>query len=248
MSSFENVNGPHNRFLLPDPDVILETPENLTDPISSPSITEDNDFSPSDQVEKIKEHLASTTPESFTVVPRIDNDAFDKEMVDKVPNSFDLEDWENTRAVEEVTEGTENWEDVMGVEQEVDKKVPDKFDTENREENRANSTEKRPLLSSTVCDCPKIVISSQNPNTVEKHGSQLGPYKLQDVQDGRPVYKHESNNQYLYYHPYSGGNWLINSEVGLLYGGIQNSKVPLTPHKPKCNALKERKHLFPDNI
>lgn len=37
--------------------------------------------------------------------------------------------------------------------------------------------------------------------------------------------------QYLYYHPYSGGNWLINSEVGLLYGGIQNSKdYPVCPY------------------
>ena len=45
------------------------------------------------------------------------------------------------------------------------------------------------------------------------------------------VYKHKERQQYLYYHPYSGGNWLINSEVGLLYGGIQNSKdFPLCPY------------------
>ena len=45
------------------------------------------------------------------------------------------------------------------------------------------------------------------------------------------VYKHRERQQYLYYHPYSGGNWLINSEVGLLYGGIQNSKdFPLCPY------------------
>ena len=35
----------------------------------------------------------------------------------------------------------------------------------------------------------------------------------------------------MYYHPYSGGNWLINTEIGLLYGGIQNSKdVPVCPY------------------
>ena len=51
------------------------------------------------------------------------------------------------------------------------------------------------------------------------------------VQAGRPIYKHESAQQYLYYHPYSGGNWLINTEIGLLYGGIQNSKdVPVCPY------------------
>ena len=45
------------------------------------------------------------------------------------------------------------------------------------------------------------------------------------------MYKHKERQQYLYYHPYSGGNWLINSEVGLLYGGIQNSKdFPLCPY------------------
>ena len=56
-------------------------------------------------------------------------------------------------------------------------------------------------------------------------------FRLLKVQNGRPVYQHEDQQQFLYYHPYSGGNWLINSEVGLLFGGIQNSKdVPLCPY------------------
>ena len=51
------------------------------------------------------------------------------------------------------------------------------------------------------------------------------------MEAGRPIYKHENAEQYLYYHPYSGGNWLINTEIGLLYGGIQNSKdVPVCPY------------------
>ena len=72
----------------------------------------------------------------------------------------------------------------------------------------------------------------QNPTTIDKHGSQLGRYRLIRVQGGRPIYQHvDTEAQFLYYHPYSGGNWLINSEVGLLYGGIQNSKdSPLCPY------------------
>ena len=67
---------------------------------------------------------------------------------------------------------------------------------------------------------------------MDKHGSQLGHYRLIRVQGGRPIYQHvDTEAQFLYYHPYSGGNWLINSEVGLLYGGIQNSKdSPLCPY------------------
>lgn len=67
---------------------------------------------------------------------------------------------------------------------------------------------------------------------MDKHGSQLGRYRLIRVQGGRPIYQHlDTEAQFLYYHPYSGGNWLINSEVGLLYGGIQNSKdSPLCPY------------------
>ena len=30
---------------------------------------------------------------------------------------------------------------------------------------------------------------------------------------------------YLFYQPESGGNWLVNTRPGLMYGGIQNSKV-----------------------
>ncbi len=48
-------------------------------------------------------------------------------------------------------------------------------------------------------------------------------YRLYDLRSERPVYKHSDREQYLYYHPYSGGNWLINYEIGLLYGGIQAS-------------------------
>jgi hypothetical protein len=88
------------------------------------------------------------------------------------------------------------------------------------------------FLQSTVCDCPVIEVTSRNVATVEKHGAQLGRYQLVRVQAGRPIYQHiDSQAQYLYYHPYSGGNWLINTEVGLLYGGIQNSKdVPVCPY------------------
>ena len=59
----------------------------------------------------------------------------------------------------------------------------------------------------------------------------LGRYLIYDYRSERPVYKHVDREQYLYYHPYSGGNWLINYEIGLLYGGIQNSKdLPVCPY------------------
>ena len=77
----------------------------------------------------------------------------------------------------------------------------------------------------------EIKVTSQNKATIDKHGAQLGTYNLIQVEAGRPIYKHETAQQYLYYHPYSGGNWLINTEIGLLYGGIQNSKdVPVCPY------------------
>ena len=61
------------------------------------------------------------------------------------------------------------------------------------------------------------------------------------MKNGRPVYQHEEQQQFLYYHPYSGGNWLINSEVGLLFGGIQNSKdVPLCPYLINTVSLNRR--------
>ena len=98
-------------------------------------------------------------------------------------------------------------------------------------EERTNATSKSPFLETTVCDCPKIVISSEKQDTIKKHGNQLGSYHLRRVLNGRPVYEHDTEKQFLYYHPYSGGNWLINSAVGLLYGGIQNSKdVPICPY------------------
>ena len=43
---------------------------------------------------------------------------------------------------------------------------------------QANATLAPPLVENTPCDCPRIVISSQNPNTIEKHGNQLGSYRL----------------------------------------------------------------------
>ncbi|TRY80119.1 hypothetical protein TCAL_14827 [Tigriopus californicus] len=92
----------------------------------------------------------------------------------------------------------------------------------------STTTEK---IFDTTCTCKEILINSTNEPTIAKHSTQLGRYELHDVKSGRPVYKHKERNQFLYYHPYSGGNWLINSEVGLLYGGIQNSKdFPICPY------------------
>ncbi len=73
------------------------------------------------------------------------------------------------------------------------------------------------------------MIDFQSDKPFENIGN--GRYLLYDLRAERPVYKHADREQYLYYHPYSGGNWLINYEVGLLYGGIQNSKdLPVCPY------------------
>ena len=36
-------------------------------------------------------------------------------------------------------------------------------------------------LESTICDCPMIEVTSQNKATTEKHGNQLGRYRLIQV-------------------------------------------------------------------
>ena len=52
---------------------------------------------------------------------------------------------------------------------------PNEFETVDKEED--NVSLETPVVENTPCDCPRIVISSQNPNTIEKHGNQLGPYR-----------------------------------------------------------------------
>ena len=49
------------------------------------------------------------------------------------------------------------------------------FETVDKE--KENASLETPVVENTPCDCPRIVISSQNPNTIEKHGNQLGPYR-----------------------------------------------------------------------
>ena len=82
-----------------------------------------------------------------------------------------------------------------------------------------------------LCNCSSIIVTSSNPTTIGKHGRELGQYRLAGQMFGRPVYRHAEGSYYLYYQQYSGGNWLINTTPGLLYGGIQNSKdFPVCPY------------------
>ena len=102
-----------------------------------------------------------------------------------------------------------------------------------RERNRVAETETDEVIRRTgyrgPCNCSKIIMSSNNPTTLSKHGAELGQYNLIGSLNERPVYRHHSREYYLFYQPQSGGNWLVNTKPGLLYGGIQNSKVrPLT--------------------
>jgi len=88
----------------------------------------------------------------------------------------------------------------------------------------------QPVLSN-ICNCSKIIITSNNPTTISKHAKELGQYSLVGELSGRPVYKHMSRSYYLYYQQESGGNWLVNTKPGLLYGGMQNSKdYPVCPY------------------
>ena len=42
------------------------------------------------------------------------------------------------------------------------------------------------------CNCSKIIMSSNNPTTLTKHGAELGQYTLVGGLAGRPVYRHVS--------------------------------------------------------
>eukprot|EP00092_Neocalanus_flemingeri_P105527 GFUD01135286.1.p1 GENE.GFUD01135286.1~~GFUD01135286.1.p1 ORF type:complete len:415 (-),score=38.97 GFUD01135286.1:208-1452(-) len=101
----------------------------------------------------------------------------------------------------------------------------------------SNSLTKTQSLTNTnaelseVCNCSKIIITSNNPTTIAKHAKELGQYALVGELSGRPVYKHVSRSYYLYYQQESGGNWLVNTKPGLLFGGMQNSKdFPVCPY------------------
>ena len=99
----------------------------------------------------------------------------------------------------------------------------------------ANSVTKSQTLTnsalSDICNCSKIIVTSNNPTTISKHAKELGQYALVGELSGRPVYKHVSRSYYLYYQQESGGNWLVNTKPGLLYGGMQNSKdFPVCPY------------------
>jgi len=86
-------------------------------------------------------------------------------------------------------------------------------------------------VTSDICNCSTIIITSNNPVTVGKHSEELGQYRLAGELGGRPVYRHVRGGFYLYYQEESGGNWLVNTSPGLLYGGIQNSKdFPVCPY------------------
>ena len=103
-------------------------------------------------------------------------------------------------------------------------------------------------VTNDVCNCSSILITSNNPVTVAKHSTELGQYRLAGELGGRPVYRHVRGGFYLYYQvsevqqlnvglskgPFqeeSGGNWLVNTAPGLLFGGIQNSKdFPICPY------------------
>jgi hypothetical protein len=86
-------------------------------------------------------------------------------------------------------------------------------------------------VASEVCNCSSIIITSNHPVTVAKHSGELGRYRLAGELGGRPVYRHARGGFYLYYQEESGGNWLVNTAPGLLYGGLQNSKdFPICPY------------------
>ena len=54
-------------------------------------------------------------------------------------------------------------------------------------------------VTSDICNCSTIIITSNNPVTVGKHSEELGEYLLAGEVGGRPVYRHVGGNFYLYY-------------------------------------------------
>ena len=70
------------------------------------------------------------------------------------------------------------------------------------------------------CNCSKLVMSSDNPVTLQKHGQSMGHYSLVGEMEGRPVYRHRKSRDYLFYQPKTEG-WLVNDRPGALNGRIQ---------------------------
>ena len=76
------------------------------------------------------------------------------------------------------------------------------------------------------CNCSQLVMRSDNPVTLGKHGHSMGQYGLVDEMAGRPMYRHKESHSYLFYQPNIEG-WLVNETPGTSYGRIQlqTSKV-----------------------
>ena len=76
------------------------------------------------------------------------------------------------------------------------------------------------------CNCSQLVMRSDNPVTLDKHGQSMGQYGLVGERAGRPMYRHKESQSYLFYQPNIEG-WLVNETPGTSYGRIQlqTSKV-----------------------
>ena len=70
------------------------------------------------------------------------------------------------------------------------------------------------------CNCSEVMMSSDNPVTLRKHGESMGLFSLVGGMTGRPVYRHTQSQDYLFYQPKIEG-WLVNDRPGTLYGRIQ---------------------------
>ncbi len=76
------------------------------------------------------------------------------------------------------------------------------------------------------CNCSELMMSSNNPVTLRKHGESMGQYSIVGEMAGRPVYRHKQSQDYLFYQTKTE-SWLVNYRPGALNGRIQlqNSKV-----------------------
>lgn len=95
--------------------------------------------------------------------------------------------------------------------------------------NVAEDIDKKLQQYSGPCNCSELVMSSDNPVTLRKHGESMGQFSLVGGMAGRPVYRHKQSQDYLFYQPKIEG-WLVNDRPGTLYGRIQLQSTKVIVH------------------
>ena len=94
------------------------------------------------------------------------------------------------------------------------------------------------------CNCSELVMSTDNPVTLRKHGQSMGQYSLIGEMEGRPMYRHRRSQDYLFYQPKTEG-WLVNKRPGALNGGIQLQISKVSALFPGCDEVMNVPRMIP---